>query len=39
MPAGSCAPRNVTFPVALMRAEFGARTANVALDRALGEQD
>ena len=35
MAAGSGAPRLCTWPVAVMSADFGARTANPALDRAL----
>ena len=35
MPAGSCAPRLGTFPVAVLEAKYGARTRNDALDRCL----
>ena len=34
-PAGSCAPRLSTYPVAVMKAPFGQRTANDALDALL----
>jgi len=34
-PAGSCAPRLTTWPVAVMQAEFGTRTAHSALDALL----
>ncbi len=34
-PAGSCAPRLSTYPVALMKAEFGHQTPNAALDAQL----
>jgi succinylglutamic semialdehyde dehydrogenase len=36
-PAGSSAPRITTYPVALMKAPFGERTANSQLDRALAK--
>lgn len=36
-PAGSCAPRLTTWPVALMRAGFGKHTAHAALDALLSD--
>ncbi len=37
-PAGSLAPRNATYPVAVMRAPLGERTPHAGLDRLLGDR-